>query len=361
MVDASVSIRELKEFLDRNNYSMFVMPGTEKATIGGCIAADVHGKNTHLFGSFGDHVLSMHIYNPIENKVYKVLPETDFFRWTVGGFGVTGVILYAELKIARSFGKSLMLRFETPDTPARLVSQLLAAEVEADDLGAWFSNVNGTFMSKLFVANWCNRKPIKKRLLPKWLTVSIFIAMGFRPLRNFWGVMLANYIWMERQPKHPQFSNNVLFPLSGIVGWNRYFGNSFVERQFLVPVQDSTTAIEFICALIRSHSVVTPFCGIKLFRGQRSGVMSFATEGISISVQYASNETELDRAITNFLKSKNYKEYLAKVQELTTSFPCGYLLAKQWLDLSRANSSSSRLIDWLSALTEKGEPSQRRK
>ena len=77
-----------------------VSPGTKFVTVGGAIANDVHGKNHHVGGTFGMYVKKMALLRS-DNSIIEVSPEkeTALFNATIGGLGLTGVILWADIQL----------------------------------------------------------------------------------------------------------------------------------------------------------------------------------------------------------------------------------------------------------------------
>ena len=82
-----------------------VVPGTAFVTLGGAVANDVHGKNHHLFGSFGCHVRSLRLLRSDgELLSCSAAENAELFAATIGGLGLTGVILEVELQLRRAPG-----------------------------------------------------------------------------------------------------------------------------------------------------------------------------------------------------------------------------------------------------------------
>ena len=100
-VGAGTSIDELLSFSIPQGWFVPVTPGTRQVTLGGAVAADVHGKNHHLDGSLGNHVLEMRIVTP--QGAFTISPTNDgeLFWATIGGMGLTGVITTVTLKMLK--------------------------------------------------------------------------------------------------------------------------------------------------------------------------------------------------------------------------------------------------------------------
>lgn len=96
-VEAGVPLSDLAEIFAPKGWLPAVMPGTGFATVGGAIAMDVHGKNHHKHGSFGQHVLEITLKQG--GQVATITPDSPVFKATVGGLGQTGVILKAKLQL----------------------------------------------------------------------------------------------------------------------------------------------------------------------------------------------------------------------------------------------------------------------
>lgn len=106
LCDAGVSLHRLMEVLLPLGWFVPVTPGTRYVTVGGAIGADIHGKNHHVSGSFGRHVLSFELLTA-DGAIRTVRRDTPLFDATTGGMGLTGVILTATVRL-RPVATSLM-------------------------------------------------------------------------------------------------------------------------------------------------------------------------------------------------------------------------------------------------------------
>lgn len=103
-LDAGVSLDTLMRDVLPHGLWVPVLPGTRQVTVGGAIAADIHGKNHHSHGSFGNHVLSMDLLKA-DGSITTLTPdgpESELFWATVAGMGLTGVVLRARVRMKRT-------------------------------------------------------------------------------------------------------------------------------------------------------------------------------------------------------------------------------------------------------------------
>ena len=108
-VEAGVQIGDLARLFAPRGWLPPVIPGTGFATVGGCIANDVHGKNHHVVGSFGQHVVEMVLIQNNRKKTVTPTRPADLFRATVGGLGQTGIIVTAKIQMMPSKGDMMVL------------------------------------------------------------------------------------------------------------------------------------------------------------------------------------------------------------------------------------------------------------
>ena len=109
--EAGILLRDIQRLLVPRGWMLPVVPGTQLATLGGAVANDVHGKNHHVAGSFGNHVMEI-ILARTDGSISILHPGDARFAATVGGLGLTGVITAVTLQMKRIFGPWLHVETE---------------------------------------------------------------------------------------------------------------------------------------------------------------------------------------------------------------------------------------------------------
>ncbi len=108
-------LNEALELCIQNGFFIPVIPGTQFVTIGGMIAADVHGKNHTKNGTIGRWIKSLKLLLPSNNLVVCSLNENnDLFNATIGGMGLTGIIVEAEIQLEKLKGTQLRQQCSAP-------------------------------------------------------------------------------------------------------------------------------------------------------------------------------------------------------------------------------------------------------
>jgi decaprenylphospho-beta-D-ribofuranose 2-oxidase len=223
-----------------------VTPGTRNVTVGGAIAADVHGKNHHGEGSFGCHVEELELIDGLGQR-RRLGPqlEPEAFWATVGGMGLTGVITAATFRLIPI--TSALVAVDT-DRYGDLDS-LMAAMVEGDAAYrysvAWVDSLDPRGRGVLTRGDHAGLEQLPPELQADPLAYepkALAGAPAFLPggLLNTLTVRLFNEAWFRKAPKHRvgelQAIAPFFHPLDGVSDWNRIYGpGGFLQYQFAVP------------------------------------------------------------------------------------------------------------------------------
>lgn len=244
---AGISLDQILRVIVPAGFFLPVTPGTRNVSVGGAIAADVHGKNHHVDGSFGNHVRRLLLLDG-GGTLRELHPEGDDARlfWdTVGGMGLTGVIIEATFSLI-PISTSLI---SVDTTRFRDLESLMAAMVEADRKYrysvAWVDSLDPKGRGVLT----CGEHARLEQLSPEqqadplqYDPKALASAPPFLPggLLNKLTVRAFNEAWYRKAPKHRagelQAIAPFFHPLDGVQDWNRIYGPAgFLQYQFAVP------------------------------------------------------------------------------------------------------------------------------
>ncbi len=260
-VQAGVSLDALMRALLPFGLWVPVLPGTRQVTIGGAIAADVHGKNHHTQGSFGNHVVSLDLLTA-DGEMHTLTPEGQpgvneggrLFWATIGGMGLTGAILGATVAVQRTE----TAYFTVNTDRASDIDDLMAKMSQGDDdytySVAWFDAVTrGRHMGRAVLTRGDKAK--LSDLTPKLTRDPLkFVAPSFGTIPEVFPNRMVNQLtakafsefWFRKAPAHREgeLQNITQFfhPLDIVAEWNRLYGpHGFLQYQFVVPFSEGET------------------------------------------------------------------------------------------------------------------------
>ncbi len=284
-VEGGCQIGELARLFAPRGWLPAVMPGTGFATVAGCIANDVHGKNHHGIGSFGQHVVSMTLLNGKAKQVIGPKRNAALFKATVGGLGQTGVIVSAKLQMIPCKGDVMMVterRIEGWDDFLEALDNSKAtysvgwidATAKGDALGRGILEEGETGAGLI-------PKPKKSKSV-------LFNAPSFALSKPV--VRLFNKLYYGRVPKAGRTSvkpiSDFFFPLDAIHDWNRLYGKrGFHQFQCVMPIEQADALREMLVK-IASSGMASPLAVLKRMGAGRAGYMSFPMEGYTLAVDF---------------------------------------------------------------------------
>ena len=299
-VGAGVSIGELIEVGVPQGWFPPVTPGTRHVTVGGAIAADVHGKNHHGDGSFGRFVDSLRLWTPATG-VIEVSPtvEPDVFWATVGGLGLTGIVLDATIRMRRVETSRMTVDIDrAPDLDA-----VMALMTEGDDeylySVAWIDcQAVGRGLGRSVLTRGRHARvdeldererraarvvaPVRSIPTPPWVPSGML---------NRLTVGAFNELWFRKAPARErgriQDHGWFFYPLDLVAGWNRLYGRrGFVQYQCVVPFGAEDALRGAIERLSRSHTA-SFLAVLKRFGPGTPAPLSFPTAGWTLALDMA--------------------------------------------------------------------------
>ena len=346
-VASSVSLDSILRMSVPRGWFVPVTPGTRFITVGGAIASDVHGKNHHFDGSFGQHVSSITLLLA-SGEILEMSPQShpEWFWATVGGMGLTGIVLRAKVRMLPI--ESSRVRVETE----RLVNFDAVCEAMSSDgadndyrysvcwidLLATGSSMGRGVLTRGEHASVADVKdddvlaydPRLKVPAPGWVPNGVL---------NKWSIKAFNEVWYRKAPANrhvsiesiPQFFH----PLDGVHQWNRLYGKQgFIQYQFIVPL-DRIDVLRTVIETFSSAGVASFLAVLKRMGPQNLAPMSFPTEGWTLTLDMAAGIKglpELLAKVDNMVLDAGGRHYLAKDSHVSpTAVRRGYPRLDEWM------------------------------
>jgi decaprenylphospho-beta-D-ribofuranose 2-oxidase len=326
-VDGGVSFDDLLKAIVPRGWFPPVTPGTRFITVGGAIAADIHGKNHHIEGSFCSHVEGMTIQTGRGIVRASKAENADLFWGTAGGMGLTGFVVAATVKL---------LRIDTPavkiDTErARDLDDLMNRMESGDDnyrySVAWIDCLTGgSSLGRGVLTRGDHAHPdeLKGRRRKRFMTYAPRDPVGLPvPIPGFalnrGTVRAFNEVWYRKAPTQANRALAPLapffYPLDSIDQWNRFYGpRGFVQYQFVVPMSEHEVVRRVIESLSQSKSA--PFLAVlKRLGASNESDLSFPIPGWTLAVDLPVRNAELAGMLHEFdriVAESGGRIYLAK-------------------------------------------------
>jgi FAD/FMN-containing dehydrogenase len=269
-----------------------VTPGTRRVTLGGAVANDVHGKNHHRAGSFGRHVKAFTLLRS-DRGLVEVTPETEpvLFAATIGGLGLTGVILDVTLQLVPIASSDLI----NENLPLGRLDDYFALDAESSEAFehtvAWIDCTRTGRRVGLGVysrANWAPDGPLeahspRTRAVPAFAPAAPFNALTVSAY-NRW--RRVRQLW-DGSPRRLHYSP-AFHPLDAVEGWNRLYGRSgFYQHQCVVPRDAAPDALREMLDAVARSGQGTPVVVLKSFGDLASpGWMSFPRPGHTLALDF---------------------------------------------------------------------------
>ena len=335
-----------------------VVPGTRLVTVGGAIAADVHGKNHHKDGGFGDHVESLVIVTG--DGLTRTCSRTelpDLFAATIGGMGLTGTILEATIRLRAV--ETSWIRQRTVVAPD--LASAMQALTDAHDTTysvAWIDCIaRGANLGRSLVylgehagvAELAGKRAFEAKAGGK---PGLAVPFDFPSIAlNKLSVRAFNelYFRMGARKAGADFlspANGYFFPLDGIGEWNRIYGSrGFVQHQCVIPEENAASALPQIMDRIAARGDASFLTVLKKL-GPSHGLMSFPMPGYTLAL-----DLPLTRGLLPFLDELDVivtgaggRIYLAKdARQSRATFEAGYGNLQRFRDIRSTYDPNGRI------------------
>jgi len=321
VAEAGVTLEEILHAAIPNGWFLPVTPGTKFVTLGGAIANDVHGKNHHVRGTFGCHVIQFGLIRSDRPAcVCSTTENIDLFTATIGGLGLTGIIDWVELQlmpVESSQISTVTIRFESLDEFIQLSNEL---DHQHEYSVAWVdcaAKGDATGRGVFIVGDHCKTgdlrvseaKKLNVPLVPpisaiNQLTLNVFNTVYFHKHKSTRQYALSDY--------DPFF-----YPLDSINNWNRIYGpKGFQQYQCVIPGGNAKAAIHELLKTISASGNGSFLAVLKRCGDIKSpGLLSFPLSGISLALDFAQStyiDDKLFPALDKIVSEAEGRLYPAK-------------------------------------------------
>lgn len=364
--EAGMTLAEVfKKFLPRGWFPS-VTPGTKFVSLGGCVAADVHGKNHHHDGTFGANVREIELVMADGSRV-RCGPEenSELFWATVGGMGLTGVISEVTYRLIPVESAYVSVRH----TKARdLEASLSLLEDEAWDdryTVAWIDCLargRSLGRSVLMRGHHARRDELPSKIRePLLLKESAKLNLAFdfpQWVLNSLTISAFNqfyYLWQgaKREPFLTDYST-FFHPLDRLKNWNRMYGRrGFIQYQCVLPPKESGEGLRRLLEELARERRASFLAVLKRFGPQNLGLLSFPMEGYTLALDMPVSDgllSFLDR-LDEIVLSHGGRVYLAKDTRVKAeNFRRMYTRFSEWEEIKRRVDPENRFQSDLSRM-----------
>jgi FAD/FMN-containing dehydrogenase len=320
--EAGLSLYEINHLFLNRGFFTPVTPGTQYVTLGGMVAADVHGKNHHVNGCFGEHVSSLRM-RVADGSIVDCGPEVlpDLFWATVGGMGLTGHILEVEFKLESIETPWLVVETERiPNIDAFMDGLKEAADGWPFTMG-WvdcLSRGKGMGRGILYRGRWATKDEAPSKAVRPKRRLRVPIEPPSFLLNNLTTRLFNEALYRSHIPRikravqHPEV---FFYPLDTFLEWNKLYGpKGFTQYQCVIPEEAGRPAVRRFLEKMTQLGGSSFLCVIKDCGPQGHGTLSFPMRGTSIAldIPVRKNTQALVDALNAATIAEGGRMYLAK-------------------------------------------------
>jgi decaprenylphospho-beta-D-ribofuranose 2-oxidase len=338
-VEPGVSFGDLLEVFLPRGFLVPVSPGTAFATIGGAVANDVHGKNHETAGSFGAHVRWLDLLLP-SGETVRCSPVTRpaLFEATLGGIGLTGIVLAVCFRMSRVPSDAIMLRERRIADLEDFLAAFEDQRVDEPYSVGWIDALaRGAALGRGILET--GGPAAEGAAVPSARTLALPCDLP-TVLLNRGSVRAFNEIYWRRVPAGGRQRrigcSRFLYPLDAIRDWNRLYGKpGFRQFQCVVPLAEGAYALRRMLETVAAGGNASFLAVLKRMGDEGRGLLSFAMPGYSLALDIPerSGTTALLAQLERIARDHGGRIYLAKDSALS---PEGF--AEMYPNLARYRS-----------------------
>lgn len=326
--EAGVLLSDVLEISVPQGYFLFVTPGTKFISVGGALASDVHGKNHHAEGCFSEYVVDFKLMNEKGEIITCSREENSEKFWaTIGGMGLTGIILSVKFKlknIESAYIRQESIKAENLDEIFRLFEESeswtytvawIDCLQKGKDLGRSIM-MRGEHAFPHELPEKFKKNPL--RLKEKFSPTVPFYFPGFA--LNSLTVKIFNFLYYKKQAKKElkNFTDydTFFYPLDFVNDWNKIYGKKgFIQYQMMIPKDKGREGMQRILETIANSGSGSFLAVLKLYGKENpEAYNSFPFEGYSLALDFKvdRNLRKLIDQLDAIVEEYNGKIYLTK-------------------------------------------------
>jgi FAD/FMN-containing dehydrogenase len=293
--EAGTTLADILNIAVPRGWFLPVTPGTKFVSVGGAIANDVHGKNQHRVGTFGMHVTQFELLRSTEERVIcSPTQNVDLFRATIGGLGLTGLILWAEIELRPISSPLIRMERIRFDNLKEFFDLARDSDQKYEYTVAWIDCLaknrslgRGVFIRGNHVEG---NNPGLLNVCPRRTLTIPFDAPHV--LLNRFAVKAFNNLYYHLQVREHKDKivhyDPFFYPLDAIHNWNRLYGSrGFLQYQCVVPVDVEGGAVREIVQRVGRSGEASFLSVLKIFADKHSpGMMSFQRPGVTLAMDF---------------------------------------------------------------------------
>ena len=344
-----------------------VTPGTKYITIGGAIAADVHGKNHHKDGSIAEFIESFDLLLASGEVLRCSRAENIEAFWaTIGGMGLTGIILQARIRLRKIESAYIKVDYQKAPNLDAALAGFAADDDKYQYSVAWIDCLSGgesLGRSVLIRGNHASVNSLPPKLRDRPM---IHRAKGKKSVPfNFPGFVLSSFTvrqfnnrFYKGHSDGQQFVDydEFFYPLDSVLHWNRIYGKrGFFQYQAVFPATDNSRCLRELLEKLSESRRASFLCVLKTMGKGSGGLLSFPREGQTLALDIPNSNkhtVEFLQELDQIVLKHGGRVYLAKDASMTPQtframYPelDGFIAAKAKLDPhNRFSSSQARRL-----------------
>lgn len=318
---SGTSLLEIIQYSLPKGYFLPVTPGTKYVTLGGMIAADVHGKNHHIDGTISNFVEEIEIWTPEQGVINCSEDQnSELFNWTCGGMGLTGIIMSAKIRLRRIQTKWIKQQVLKSGSLTKLLDLFENHEKSTYSV-AWLDSLaSGSNFGRgiLYLGEHASEDDVAEKMrgltwAPKKKLNVPFHAPSF--LLNSFSNRVFNQLYYSFSSERSLVDLDTFFyPLDKISNWNRAYGKrGFFQYQFVIPSQSGVQGVERVLRKLQKEGI-SSFLTVLKKLGRGRGYMSFPIDGYTLALDFPASRSAKNKLnkVDDMVHEMGGRVYLAK-------------------------------------------------